>query len=404
MGITRELSKMEIFESNDIKFPILTIVPSLVGSALLISGLSVHPLMEIVPKSGGDVKQISIWQITTQNSTKTWQKYIGSPSPMPVEIAAATLMTSVLLSLSSFFKLRPATKLVSAHGLILSSFFGVSAVASMVASFSIHHTVTPFYTLWLAVTGIVLLFFGGLLAHIGKQMDKSSNRFSLSNIIFYILAGSSAALFFTALGLATFGDSSQYCTVPELRLCEPFEPLTKVGLFKICEGELNEGQVVNEICTEWGDFKTGETENYQWVLSLTFALYFFAGLLMLLSLIVKLLWDTLRGISTTLVVCSLGCSMAAQCIVSCLVTGYYHRYTEPYNELRYDAQYYGDAYYIGLAGLITTAISLASILGEESPAVNYMSTKKSAIFDSSQVQDVDSPRSTKAKGEDSDFQ
>ena len=67
MVITRELSKMEIFESNDIKFPILTIVPSLVGSALLISGLSVHPLMEIVPKNGGDVKQVSIWQITTQN-------------------------------------------------------------------------------------------------------------------------------------------------------------------------------------------------------------------------------------------------------------------------------------------------------------------------------------------------
>ena len=67
--------------------------------------------------------------------------------------------------------------------------------------------------------------------------------------------------------------------------------------------------------------------------------------------------------------------MAAQCVVSCLVTGYYHRYSEPYNELRYDAQYYGDAYYIGLAGLITTAISLASILGEESPSVDYMVSK-----------------------------
>ena len=58
---------MDIFESSDVKFPILTIVPSLVGSALLISGLSVHPLIEIVPKSGGDIKQVSIWQVTTQN-------------------------------------------------------------------------------------------------------------------------------------------------------------------------------------------------------------------------------------------------------------------------------------------------------------------------------------------------
>ena len=64
--------------------------------------------------------------------------------------------------------------------------------------------------------------------------------------------------------------------------------------------------------------------------------------------------------------------MTAQCLVSCLITAYYHRFDEPYNELRYDAQFYGDAYYIGLAGLISSAITLASVLGEESPAVNYM--------------------------------
>ena len=64
--------------------------------------------------------------------------------------------------------------------------------------------------------------------------------------------------------------------------------------------------------------------------------------------------------------------MTAQCLVSCLITAYYHRFDEPYNELRYDAQFYGDAYYIGLAGLISSAITLVSVLGEESPAVNYM--------------------------------
>ena len=68
----------------------------------------------------------------------------------------------------------------------------------------------------------------------------------------------------------------------------------------------------------------------------------------------------------------MGSSIVAQCVVSTLITAYHHRFTEPYNELRYDAQFYGDAYYIGLAGLITSAITLASILGEESPAVNYM--------------------------------
>ena len=38
------------------------------------------------------------------NETKSWQKYIGSPSPMPIEIGAATFITAVILSGSSFFK------------------------------------------------------------------------------------------------------------------------------------------------------------------------------------------------------------------------------------------------------------------------------------------------------------
>ena len=104
-------------------------------------------------------------------------------------------------------------------------------------------------------------------------MDKSSKRFSLSNIIFYVLSLSTACLFFAASGLGTFGDSSQYCTVPELRLCEPFTPSTKLGLFNICEGDLEEGEVADEVCTNWGDFKSDETANYQWVISLCFTLY-----------------------------------------------------------------------------------------------------------------------------------
>ena len=119
---------------------------------------------------------------------------------MSVEIAAATLVTAVILSLSSFFKFRPTTKLVSAHGLLLASFFATAAIASIAASFSVHHEVKPLYPMWLAVSGTVILFVGGLIGHVGRQMEKSSRRFSLSNIIFYILAFSTAALFFTATG------------------------------------------------------------------------------------------------------------------------------------------------------------------------------------------------------------
>ena len=42
--------------------------------------------------------------IKVGNETKSWQKYIGSPSPMPIEIGAATFITAVILSGSSFFK------------------------------------------------------------------------------------------------------------------------------------------------------------------------------------------------------------------------------------------------------------------------------------------------------------
>ena len=70
----------------------------------------------------------------------------------------------------------------------------------------------------------------------------------------------------------------------------------------------------------------------------------------------------------------LGCAICGQCVISVLLASYYHRYDEDeyWNELRYGSQYYGDAYYIALAGLVLSAITLASLLGEESQAVNYM--------------------------------
>ena len=69
-----------------------------------------------------------------------------------------------------------------------------------------------------------------------------------------------------------------------------------------------------------------------------------------------------------------GCAICGQCVISVLLASYYHRYDEDeyWNELRYGSQYYGDAYYIALAGLVLSAITLASLLGEESQAVNYM--------------------------------
>ena len=47
-------------------------------------------------------------------------------------------------------------------------------------------------------------------------MEKSSYRFSVSNIIFYILAIGSAALLAACTGMETFGDSSKYCTIFQL--------------------------------------------------------------------------------------------------------------------------------------------------------------------------------------------
>ena len=57
--------------------------------------------------------------------------------------------------------------------------------------------------------------------------------------------------------------------------------------------------------------------------------------------------------------------MTAQCVVSVLLSSYFHRFDNSFDELRYATQFYGDAYYIGLAGVIGSAITLASLLGEE---------------------------------------
>ena len=68
---------MNLFDGNDMGtntiFPLLTILPALLGSGLLLAGLTIHPLIQITSKSSGDVKQISIWQVTTSNREKANQ-------------------------------------------------------------------------------------------------------------------------------------------------------------------------------------------------------------------------------------------------------------------------------------------------------------------------------------------
>merc|ERR1712062_93506 len=122
---------------------------------------------------------------------------------------------------------------------------------------------------------------------------------------------------------------------------------------------------------------------YQWAINFIFGMYLMASLTMILATIVKFIWDSMRGLATTLVVISLGASICGQCVVSVLLRSYYHNYEEYYNEFRYATQFYGNAYYIALAGLIGSTITLASILGEE-PDTSYLSPKKSAVYDADQ--------------------
>jgi len=105
---------------------------------------------------------------------------------------------------------------VSAHGLILSSFFSIAALVSMLAGFNVNFELDKQYPFWLVVAGTIILFVGGILGHVGRQMEKSSRRFSLSNLIFYFLSLGSAACLATSVALDTFGDSSKYCTVAQL--------------------------------------------------------------------------------------------------------------------------------------------------------------------------------------------
>ena len=120
---------------------------------------------------------------------------------------------------------------MSAHGLLLASFFSLAGLISMTAGFNVHYDVEQQYPYWLVVAGTVTLFIGGIVGHLGKfrpriksssminlgrQMEKSSYRFSVSNIIFYILSLGSAALLAACTGMETFGDSSQYCTIFQL--------------------------------------------------------------------------------------------------------------------------------------------------------------------------------------------
>ena len=43
-------------------------------------------------------------RVTVNEETKTWQKFVGSPSPMPIEIASAMMIVAAVFSFSAFFK------------------------------------------------------------------------------------------------------------------------------------------------------------------------------------------------------------------------------------------------------------------------------------------------------------
>ena len=131
-------------------------------------------------------------------------------------------------------------------------------------------------------------------------MEKSSYRFSVSNIIFYILAIGSAALLAACTGMETFGDSSKYCTIfqlgkPTLKLlklflsspgapwihtfhklnlglCEPFSPMTKMGLFQICEGDQSDLTSWPN-CWSWDETNLQMTQSFQWAINFVFAIF-----------------------------------------------------------------------------------------------------------------------------------
>ena len=56
---------------------------------------------------------------------------------------------------------------MSAHGLLLASFFSLAGLISMTAGFNVHYDVEQQYPYWLVVAGTVTLFIGGIVGHLG---------------------------------------------------------------------------------------------------------------------------------------------------------------------------------------------------------------------------------------------
>ena len=72
------------------------------------------------------------------------------------------------------------------------------------------------------------------------------------------------------------------------------------------------------------------------------------------------------------VVLGLGSVTTAQSVLASFLSAFYHTFGEEREEFRYQTQYYGAAFYLGLAGLVATCLALISILGEESHAKHYV--------------------------------
>ena len=64
---------------------------------------------------------------------------------------------------------------MSAHGLLLASFFSLAGLISMTAGFNVHYDVEEKYPYWLVVAGTVTLFIGGIIGHLGKDHPRNAH-------------------------------------------------------------------------------------------------------------------------------------------------------------------------------------------------------------------------------------
>jgi len=350
------------------------------GTALLLIGLCLHPLLEVNdPNSTLEPVKLSLWKINRSNDSSTsWSAY-ASVSPLPVQIGCSMTILSGILGFLTCLRINKESASTSSFLAILASFTGITAVLCLPVALSVHFIVLKFhFTFWLGVAGASILFISGLFSHYNRESIHSTGTWNFLNLIFAILTLGSTTLLSISASKPTFGSSFDYCINSDS--CSEFLPRTSVGLWEYCTYSDVQKRF---LCYKWNKDTTKVLET--WPLKLIASFIFISLIFSFIACIIKFLRYHLRGLTIGLCCLSLGSGSSALMLMTSFLSSFFA--SGDIFDFKYTTVYPGEGIFFTIGGIlaifcaltIVTVEPVCTVGGERWKMTTQMTTQKPCL-------------------------